>query len=72
MIVATMTTPIEDMQDHNLCENNTEGDDGQRSETETVPLESAPVVTRPTKMIQKAQHTDGHSLMHFSLMTSIH
>jgi hypothetical protein len=43
MIVATMTTPIEDMQDHNLCENNTEGDDGQRSETETVPLESAPV-----------------------------
>jgi hypothetical protein len=43
MIVATMTTPMEDMQDQEMCENSTEGDDGQRSEAETVPLDSAPV-----------------------------
>jgi hypothetical protein len=43
MIVATMTTLMEDMQNQNACENNTQGDDGQRSETETMPLDSAPV-----------------------------
>jgi hypothetical protein len=43
MIVAIMTTLMENMQDQNPCENNTEGDDGQQSETETVPLDSAPV-----------------------------
>jgi hypothetical protein len=43
MIAATMTTRIEDIGDQKLCENNTEGDNGQRSETETVLLDSAPV-----------------------------
>jgi hypothetical protein len=43
MNVATTTTPVEDIQDQKLCESNTEGDDGQRSETKTVPLDSAPV-----------------------------